>query len=82
MQDQISPTPAEEEKRVDAAILGWLLSDQVRAPVSVDEVGREIDEGLAVTDSLDRLYGAGLVHRLDEFVFATQAARHVAELSL
>jgi predicted transcriptional regulator len=80
MDEETGATPAEQDKRIDAAVMGWLLNEDVRGPVSVDEVAREIGDRVAVTDSLARLEGAGLVHRMGEFVFATHAARRFADL--
>jgi predicted transcriptional regulator len=68
-------TQAEEELRIDFEILAVLLNPDVRGPLSVEEIVREMKNRAAVDDSLDRLYGAGLVHRWDEFVCPTQAAR-------
>lgn len=75
MRDQRSPV-AEGEDRVDVAVLGLLLGDD--RLWSVEEVGREIGDPVEVADSLARLYGAGLVHRLEDFAFATRAAVHAA----
>jgi hypothetical protein len=74
MHDQRSSTVAEGEDQVDAAILGLLLHPDAQRPWAEDEVAREVGDPLAVTDGLARLFGAGLVHRLEGFVFATRAA--------
>lgn len=65
-------TPAQDGDLIDRAILR-LLTD---APAlwSVAEVTSEIGSETATTDGLARLAGAGLIHRLDQFVFATRAA--------
>ena len=72
MQENPTPTPAERQWTLDGAILGLLIDLDSPRPWSVDEIAREIGED--VTDSLNRLYGAGLAHRLDGFVSATRAA--------
>jgi hypothetical protein len=72
MQDQRTLTPAEEDGKIDSAILGCLRDSDEQRPWSDDEITREI--GSDTTDSLNRLYGVGLVHRLDGFVWATRAA--------
>jgi hypothetical protein len=78
MHDQRSS--AEAEDSIDQAILALLLDDQAR-PWSDDEVAREVGDRIDVTDSLARLYGAGLVHRLEGFVFATRPALRGAQIA-
>jgi hypothetical protein len=68
------PAPAVDDETIDAGILGLLLNPTKQRPWSVDEVAREIGNNMAVADGLARLYGAGLIHRLDGFVFATRSA--------
>lgn len=80
MHDQ--PTHVEQDDRIDGSILAMLLDHDAQRPWSEIEVGREVGHDLAAEDSLRRLAGAGLVHRLDGFVFATRAAVHVRRLSL
>jgi hypothetical protein len=67
-----NPTPAEEDGQIDSVVLGLLVYPESQRPMSKDEIERTIGED--ATDSLNRLYGAGLVHRLDRFVWATRAA--------
>jgi predicted transcriptional regulator len=63
---------------MDVAVLGLLLStDRLW---SAEEVGREIGDPVEAADSLARLHGAGLVHRLQDFVFPTRAAVEAARL--
>ena len=76
MHDQRSP--AELEAQTDHAILSVLLGGGLWA---VEEVAREIGDPLATTDGLARLYGAGLVHRVEGFVFATRPAVRAEQLS-
>jgi hypothetical protein len=71
MHDQPTLTPPEEDGQADSAILGLLIYDSQR-PMSKDEIERAIGED--ATDSLNRLYGGGLIHRLDGFMWATRAA--------
>jgi hypothetical protein len=47
---------------------------------SKDEIDREI--GSDMTDSLNRLYGAALIHRAEGFVWATRAAVMAEAISL
>jgi hypothetical protein len=74
MHDQRKPTPAQDDARVDGAILGLLLAADAHGLWSVDELTRQIGDRVATVDSLARLYGAGLIHRIGDFVFATRAA--------
>lgn len=46
-----------------------------------EEVSREIGDPVEAADSLARLHGAGIVHRLQDFVFATRAAVEATRLS-
>lgn len=66
-------TPVEIELREDAIVLD-VLASAYPALLSLDEVAREVGDQLVVTDALARLHGAGLVHRLDGFVWLTRAA--------
>lgn len=75
MQSDRNLTVAEEEDRIDMAILGLLLERGTRDPWSVEEVVREIGDKIAVLDSLVRLHGAGLAHLCGDFVLATRAAQ-------
>jgi hypothetical protein len=74
MHDQRKPTPAEDDARVDGAILRLLLDADARGPWAVEEVARQIGDRVSTVDSLARLHGAGLIHRIDGFVFASRAA--------
>jgi hypothetical protein len=84
MHDQGSCTPAEgedriEEDRLDFEVFQLLLGDAQRL-WSVEEVAREVGVRLDTEDALTRLCGAGLVHRLEGFVFATRPALRSAQL--
>ena len=79
MHDQRSP--AEEAAQTDHTILSLLLRDDAQRPWTEDEVAREIGDPLATTDGLSRLYGAGLIHRVEGFVFATRPAVRAAQLA-
>jgi len=66
------PIPDIEDAHLDGALLGLLISDDGQRPWSEDEIGRELK--MDPSDSLNRLYGGGLIHRLHGFVWATRAA--------
>ncbi len=74
--------PNLDPDQADAAILGLLLEPDSQRPWSDDEIAREIGDRLTVTDGLARLAGAGLVHRLNSFVWASRAALHGDALRL
>jgi hypothetical protein len=80
MQNQANRSPvAEQDEETDRTIMALLLS-QYHGLWKADEIVREIGDEIAVQDSLARLHGAGLIHRLDDFVFPTVAAVHAATL--
>jgi hypothetical protein len=71
--------PSYSPEQIDAAVLD-LLTDGPEL-WAVSEVEREMADPVATKDSLDRLVGGGLVHRLDcGFVQATRPARIAREL--
>jgi hypothetical protein len=72
MQHQRTLSPAEEDLMIDSGILGLLIRPDNRRLWSKGEIDREI--GQETIDSLNRLYGAGLIHRLNGFVWVTRAA--------
>jgi hypothetical protein len=73
-------TVIEEDNMIDEAILAMLLDENSHRPWAVEEIAREI--GKDTDDSLRRLYGAGLIHRLDGFVWATHAAAKADEIRM
>jgi hypothetical protein len=79
MHDQGSPTPADGPESVEQAVLSMLVAHG--GVWSDDEVAREMGDPVAATDALANLYGAGLVHRLSGFVFATRPAVRAVELA-
>jgi predicted transcriptional regulator len=65
----------------DRAVLELLLCDRV--PWTVDEIVREVNsDPLDVIDAVARLVAAGLLHRHDDFVFLTRAARRADEIGI
>jgi hypothetical protein len=80
MRDERTRTLAEEDIDIDSPVLGLLIGRDAARPWSREELDREI--GQDTTDSLNRLYGAGLIHRLDRFVWASRAALMAEDLRL
>ena len=81
MQHEPTATPAEEDDRTDQLVIN-LLADPDQ-PWSEEEIIRELTgiSRLAVVNSLARLRGKGVIHRLNEFVFMTRAARQCYRLT-
>jgi hypothetical protein len=80
MQEQSISVSAEDQDRVEHAVLDLLLSSDLPGLWSVQEVQREIGKPLAVSDCLAHLARTGLVHRCGEFVFPTRAAVRADQL--
>jgi hypothetical protein len=85
MQDK----PIQDEQATDRlraqdhqrAVIELLVSDS--ALWTVDEVVREVSSPeLDVIDAIAALQGFGLVHRYDDVVFPTRAARQLDEIGL
>jgi hypothetical protein len=73
--EQRRPDQATEEARADWFILDLLLNHDVQRPWAIAEVVREYGHETNAIDAIDRLYGAGLIHKTaDGFVFASRAA--------
>jgi hypothetical protein len=72
--DEKTPNPT------DLAILQLLLTPDIQRPWSGHELALEIGSELEVADSLARLRGAGLIHRCNEFVWASRAALEAERL--
>ena len=78
MPEQLRSSVAEWERHIDGVLLSLLLGRGSQRPWAVEEIEREI--GNDTKDSLNRLYGVGLIHRLEGFVWATRAAIMAEEL--
>lgn len=72
----MNPQPSSVcSRQVEAVILSMLLNSDGGCVWSVEELIRELSSSrIEVLDGLAGLEAAGLIHRLDEFVFATRAA--------
>jgi hypothetical protein len=74
---------AGEEQQVEGAILGLLLNFEAGSLWSEEEVVSQLSASrLEVIDGLASLQAAGLIHRMDDFVFATRAASTFDRLEL
>jgi hypothetical protein len=81
MHNDSSTVPAvAQDDATDQAIMGLLLIDHPGL-WSVGEVVRQMGDEMRAQDGLSRLAGAGLIHRLGEFVFATRTAASAAALA-
>jgi predicted transcriptional regulator len=79
MHDQPTQEPGEPMDLADQDLLATLTNDDSHRPWSVDELARQC--GADARESLGRLQRAGLVHRLEDFVWATRAAVRAHELN-
>jgi hypothetical protein len=82
MRDQpigVDEGPTCEE--VERVVLALLLDPEFSGPWSVQELAREIGSELRVAVALAGLQAAGLVHRCEEFVWATRAAGRFSQLA-
>jgi hypothetical protein len=76
------PDQGAEEARADWFVLDLLLNGAVQRPWAIAEVVREYGHETNAIDALDRLHGAGLIHKTREgFVFATRAAVRYSQLA-
>jgi hypothetical protein len=80
--------PGDAEDAFDTALLGLLIDDH-HGLWSLAELSRSLTSSTQAAsgdpapsheteDAVERLYAAGLIHRVGQFVFATRAA-HVAQ---
>lgn len=75
------PNDAVDDRDRDRNVLNLMLADSPW-PWSLDEIARELHSTVEAQDAIDRLADAGLLHRLDRFVFPTRAARRADELGI
>jgi hypothetical protein len=81
MQDQ--PSAADvgvADDEVERVVLTLLLEPGARGPWSVWELGLEVGSELRAADAVVRLHAAGLVHRVQEFVWVTRPLARLHEL--
>lgn len=81
MPDESTRPPFLPDSVTDGNIMAMLLTDDGQRPWADTEIVREMGDEVTVIDSLNRLHGGGLIHRLDGFVFATRAALRSDQLA-
>jgi hypothetical protein len=82
MQDQPKAKElARQDDHLEWIVLSLLLDSRTTGPWSTQELARELGDQLQATDAIERLRGAGLVHRCQELVFATRSAVRFHELA-
>ena len=69
-----TPEDSLTEEELDGTVLDFMLDDGSWL-WSVEELGRELGNRPNAEDAVRRLTRAGLVHRLEGFVFPTRTAR-------
>jgi hypothetical protein len=82
MRDQRSSTPPAERRsdEVQFLVLTLLLDPDWPGPWSLGELAREVGCEITAAAAVVRLHAAGLVHRVDEFVFAARPAVRFCQL--
>jgi hypothetical protein len=82
MQDQTKRRDvAREFDRAERDLLDLLLDADVPGPWSVHELGLALGDRVRAVDALAALERMGLVHRCQEFVFATRPAVRCMQLA-
>jgi hypothetical protein len=66
---------------VERVVLSLLLESKTDGPWSVSELVLEIGGELRTKDAIRRLCAAGLVHRCEEFLWATRPATRFHQLA-
>jgi len=79
MQNERIQRVERDDVRSDHTVLELLITED--RLWSFEEVVRELGERVVIEDAVARLHGAGLIHRLESFVFATRAAMRAWQLS-
>jgi hypothetical protein len=78
--EQPTPDPQEQWRIIERDIL-YLLTDPTQQTLwSAEELGRELENPNDVADALLSLDRAGLIHRIDNYVFATRQAFYLIKM--
>ena len=79
--EQPIPDP-DDEARIDWLVLDLLIGKDEQRPWSIEEIVREHGHRQNALDALNRLEGAGLIHRTkDGFVSASRATIRYTEIA-
>jgi hypothetical protein len=81
MQDQ--PTQRDAAREFDVAerlVLDMLLDPDFPGPWTIQELGRAMGNEVEAADAVMGLDRAGLVHRIDQYVFASWPAARAMKL--
>jgi hypothetical protein len=74
--------PKKDEARIDWLVLDLLIDPDRQRPWTTREVIREHGNEQNALDGLDRLHGAGLIHKThDGLVFASRPAVRYCEIA-
>lgn len=76
---EASATPKPSLESVETGILERLVDERQQRPLAIYEIARDYGR-IATTDALRNLQVDGLIHRCDQFVFASRAAVRAAQL--
>jgi hypothetical protein len=74
MQEPSTPRMGKTLAQTESAIHSLLILPEEQRPWSLHEVCLEMGDPGFVGDAVRSLQGCGLIHRLDDFVWATRAA--------
>ncbi|MGH3439572.1 MAG: hypothetical protein ACRDRN_24335 [Sciscionella sp.] len=83
MPDEQTTAPATEASRVERDLLYLLVDPSEHQPLwSIPDLGRELEEPIDVSDAVNGLHRAGLIHRTsDGFVFASRAGIRATQMT-
>lgn len=81
MQHHRTSEPSPSVKCLDGSILGLLVDRDQQRPWSASEITRAIGRHTSLLTSLERLRRAGLLHRWDDLISATNAAVHFHDIT-
>jgi hypothetical protein len=78
----LSPNEPGDEEREDLDVLAILLNSREHSGLwSIEELHRARQDPIGTADALNRLARAGLIHRLDHFIFPTRAAARFYQIT-
>ncbi len=80
MQEEPIQEAAREFAQTELATLNLLLLSAPSAPWSMRELALALGSRTSAEDAVVHLHAAGLVHRIEEFVFPTRAAARLHQL--